>query len=70
MADPRKPNEEITVCIDPQVLNKALMREHYRLPTFDDVSPKLNDARTFSKLYVKKAYWHVKLDENQACSQP
>ena len=66
MAVPRKPNGDIRVCIDPQVLNKALRREHYRLPTFDDVSPKLNDARTFSKFDVKKAYWHVKLDEKSS----
>ena len=52
---PRKSNGEIRVCIDPQVVNKALMREYYRLPTFDDILPKLNAARTFIKFDVKKS---------------
>ena len=46
-----------------QPLNAALKRQHYRLPVFDDVLPKLKDAKIFSKLDVKEAYWHVLLDE-------
>ena len=46
MAVPQTTNGEIRVCIDPQVLNKALIGEQYRLYTFDEVSPKINDART------------------------
>ena len=44
---------------DPQPLNAAFKREHYRLPVLDDVLPKLKDAKIFSKLDVKEAYWHV-----------
>lgn len=66
MAVPRKPNGKIRICIDPQPLNTALMREHYKLPTLDDVLPKLNNAKIFSKLDVKEAYWHVKLDEESS----
>ena len=46
-----------------QPLNAALKRQHYRLPVFDDVLPKLKDAKIFSKLDEKEAYWHVLLDE-------
>ena len=42
------------------------MREHYRLPTFDDVLPKLHDAKLFSKVDVQEAYWHVRLDEESS----
>ena len=52
-------NGKLRICIDPQLLNAALKREHYQLPVLDDVLPKLKDAKIFSKLYVKEAYWHV-----------
>ena len=42
------------------------MREHYKLPTVDDVLPMLRDAKVFSKLDVKNAYWHVCLDEQSS----
>ena len=63
MAVVHKPNGKLRICIDPQPLNAALKREHYRLPVLDDVLPKLKDAKIFSKLDVKEAYWHVRLDE-------
>jgi hypothetical protein len=49
-----------------QPLNTALMREHYRLTTLEDVLPKLANARIFSKLDIREAYWHVKLSENSS----
>ena len=63
MAVVHKPNGKLRICIDPQPLNAALKREHYRLPVLDDVLPELKDAKIFSKLDVKEAYWHVRLDE-------
>ena len=56
----------LRICIDPQPLNKALCREHFKLPTFDDVLPQLENAKVFSKLDVKEAYWHVRLDEESS----
>lgn len=63
---PRKRNGNIRVCLDPQLLNKVLIRECYRLPAFEDVLPKLNNAKIFTKLDVKEAYWHVRLDEESS----
>ena len=60
---PYKPNGKLRTCIDPQPLNAALKHEHYQLPVFNDVLPKLKDAKIFSKLDTKEAYWHVRLDE-------
>ena len=40
---------KLRICIDPQPLNEALMREHYKLPTVDDVLPMLHDAKTGRK---------------------
>lgn len=66
MAVPRKRNGNIRICLDPQPLNKVLIRERYKLPTFEDILPQLNNAKIFTKLDVKEAYWHVRLDEESS----
>ena len=66
MAAVHNPSGKLRICIDPQPLNEALNREHYRLPVLDDVLPKLRDAKVFSKLDVREAYWHVKLEEESS----
>ena len=66
MAVVKKPNGSLRICIDPQPLNAALQREHYKLPTLDDVLPSLSQARVFSKLDMKQAYWHVQLDNESS----
>ncbi|XP_033730983.1 uncharacterized protein K02A2.6-like [Pecten maximus] len=66
MAVVHKTNGKLRLCIDPQPLNTALMREHYRLPVLDDILPKLKDAKIFSKLDIKEAYWHVRLDKQSS----
>ena len=52
----------LRLCLDPQPLNQALTREHYKLSTLDDVLPSMNNAKIFSKLDVQEAFWHVELD--------
>lgn len=66
MAVVHKTNGKLRICIDPQALNSALQREHYKLPTLDDILPKLQKAKVFSKLDVKEAFWHVKLDDKSS----
>jgi hypothetical protein len=56
MAVVRKSNGKLRICIDPQPLNTALMREHYRLTMLEDVLPKLANARMFSKLDIRETY--------------
>ena len=63
MAVVQKSSGALRICIDPQPLNSALQREHYRLPVLQDILPKLHKARIFSKFDVQEAYWHVQLDE-------
>lgn len=53
-------------CLDPLPLYIALQREHRNLPTFDDVLPNLQNAQLFSKLDVREAFWHVRLDEQSS----
>ena len=67
MAVTRKESDgSLRICIDPQPLNEALMREHFKMPTLDDVLPQLYNAKVFTKLDVKEAFWHVRLDEESS----
>lgn len=56
----------IRICMDPKFLNKALQRSVYYMPTIDDVLPKLNNAKVFSLVDVKSAFWTLKLDEESS----
>lgn len=58
----QKPSGQLRTCIDPKPLNKALKRNHYPLPTIEDVLPDLNGARVFSVCDVKNGFWHVELE--------
>ena len=61
-----KKSGELRICIDPRPLNKALRREHYKLPTLDDVLPELSKARIITTVDLKSGYWHVELDEESS----
>ena len=47
-----KPSGKLRICIYRQPLNAGLKLEHYKLPVFHDVLPKLKDVKVFSKLDV------------------
>ena len=49
--------------MDPRDLNKAIKREHYQLPTFEEISSRLSRAKVFTKLDPNKGYWQIPLDE-------
>ena len=61
-----KPDGSIRICLDPIPLNQALKREHFKLPTLEDILPKLHGAKLFCKVDVKQAYLHVRLDEESS----
>ena len=58
-----KANGDLRICLDPVELNKWIKREHYYMPTLDDVTPQLTDAKWFSVLDAKSGYWNIVLDE-------
>ena len=66
MAVVEKSNGKIRICLDPQPLNRALQREYFRLPTFEEVRPHFQSAKLFTKLDVKEAFWHVSLDKESS----
>ena len=58
-----KKSGNLRICIDPKPLNKALMRNHYLMPTIEDVLPELNNAKVFSICDARHGFWHVCLDD-------
>ena len=55
-----KANGRLRTCLSTKVLNKVIKREHYPVPTVDDIMPKLCGSTLFSKLDAKQGYWNVK----------
>lgn len=63
MVTVHKRDGSVRLCLDPRLLNQALKRERYHVPTFEEVLPELADAKVFSRLDMKTGYWQVVLEE-------
>lgn len=64
----KKPSGDIRICLDPRDLNKAIKREHFKLPTFEEVTTCLSGAAVFSTLDAKHSFWQVKLQDTDLCT--
>ena len=58
-----KKDGTLRICLDPKDLNKAILREHYPLPTIEDIATRLHGAKVFTILDISKGFWHIPLDE-------
>ena len=59
-----KPNTgKLRICLDPKYLNQAIKREHFQLPTVEEIASRLSGASVFSKLNATHGYWQIPLDE-------
>ena len=61
-----KKNGSMRVCLDPRPLNKAIKREHHRIPTPGDAQTTLAGKQLFTVVDMKDAFWHVKLSEESS----
>lgn len=61
---PKKSGKQI--CLDPKDLNRAIQRDHYPLPTIEDIATRLHGAKVFTVMDVRSGFWHVKLDEKSS----
>ncbi|PIK46352.1 hypothetical protein BSL78_16773 [Apostichopus japonicus] len=59
-------SQQLRICIDPRDLNKALKRPHYPIPTIESILPELANAKIFSVIDAKEAYWQIKLDKESS----
>ena len=61
-----KLNGNLQVCLDPRNLNKAIKREHHRLPTATDIFQEMAGAQYFTKLDASNAFWQIRVDEESS----
>ena len=57
---------KMRICLDPKNLNQAIQREHYPLPTIEDVATRLKSAKVFSVLDAKSGFWQIELDHESS----
>ena len=58
---PRKPNVEVRVCLDPSNLNKAIIREHHKPMTVEEIAHELAGATVYTKADALKAFLQIHL---------
>lgn len=58
-----KRDNSIRICLDPQDLNKVIMREHFPLPTLEQITSQMAGAKFFSVLDASQGFWQIKLGE-------
>jgi hypothetical protein len=61
-----KRSGKLRICIDPRDLNKALLREHYQLPTQEEITSRLAGAKYFNMLDATSGFWQMPLDEDSS----
>lgn len=58
-----KDNGDLRLCVDMRQANRAIKREHFVMPTVDDILPRMNAANFFTRLDVKDAFHQIELEE-------
>ena len=58
-----KKDGSLRLCVDPKDLNQVIRREHFQIPTFEDVVSRLGGKKYFTVLDQKDSYWQVPLSE-------
>ncbi|XP_041349296.1 uncharacterized protein K02A2.6-like [Gigantopelta aegis] len=61
-----KANGKLRVCMDPRNLNKAILQEHFKLPTREEIMSRFAGAKVFSKLDASNGFWQIQLDEQSS----
>ena len=59
----KKRNGAIRLCLDPRDLNRAVKREHFKMPTREEIMAQFAGAKYFSKLDAAQGFWQLELDE-------
>lgn len=58
-----KPNGLLRVCLESVDLNKAIKREHYLIPTIEEICTNLKGKDYFTVLNIKDGFYHVVLEK-------
>ena len=58
----KKNPDKLRIPMEPRPLNKAIRREHYYLPTIEQITTRLSGTKYFSTLYARSGFWQIPLD--------
>ena len=58
--------DKLRICIDPRDLNRAIRREHYQIPTIEEIATRLTNAKKFTVFDAKEGFWQKRLDEESS----
>lgn len=61
-----KPDSSLRLCLDPQHLNKYIIRDHYHIPTLEEIKSKLSHKNFYTVLDLKNGFYHVELDKDSS----
>ena len=61
-----KTNGDVRICIDPKNLNKAIKRQHHKMPTTEELLAEMAGAKYFTKLDASSGYWQIKVTDESS----
>ncbi|KAI9565072.1 putative uncharacterized protein K02A2.6-like [Daphnia sinensis] len=61
-----KPDGDVRICIDPSGLNKAVLRQHYSIPTVEQLFAKIGRAKFFCSLDAAQGFYQIPLSEESS----
>ena len=61
-----KPNGDLRLCMDPNDLNKVILREHRHLPHKSEIFAEMAGAQYFTKLDASQGFYNIKLDKDSS----
>jgi hypothetical protein len=56
-----KPDGDVRICLDPSELNKAVQRQHFSVPTIEQLFSKIGKARYFCSLDAASGFYQIPL---------
>ena len=59
-------NHKLRICLDPTILNKAIIWKPYHFKTPEDIAHLIVRACTLTVLDCHRGYWHQQLDEQSS----
>ena len=57
---------KLRICLDPRDLNLAIKREHFPMPTIEEIATRLNGAKLFCVFDASNGFWQVELDDESS----
>lgn len=61
-----KKDKSLRICLDPKDLNKALVKNHYLIPTYEEIVSKLANKTVFSVLDLSDGFYNIKLTKESS----